>query len=173
MEDTPNDVFRKLQELLEQMIREGMEHGDYNVRPMGFTIIIQGSGPFPGGLPSGQGGPSPEQGGAFEPLVEVHEGEEEILVLGELPGISGDQIRLDLEGGVLRISASDGAREFLGRADLPPVDPASMTVSCRNGVLEVRFRRIPGPAGSPGSEGAGDVPGGWGPSGPSRDRPEG
>jgi hypothetical protein len=24
------------------------------------------------------------------------------------------------------------------------VDPASMTMGCRNGVLEVRFRRIPG-----------------------------
>ncbi len=141
MEDIPSDAFRRLQELLEQMIRDGMEHGNFDVRPMGFTIIIRGSGPFPGGLPFGQGGPSPEHGGAFEPLVEVHDGEEEVLVLAELPGISGDQVRLDLDEGVLRISASDGAREFLGLAELPPVDPASMAMSCRNGVLEVRFRR--------------------------------
>jgi hypothetical protein len=32
---------------------------------------------------------------------------------------------------------------------------------------------IPGPTGSPGSEGAGGVPGGWGPSGQNRDRPGG
>ena len=139
MEDTPTDAFHLLQELLEQMIRDSMEHGNNTMRPMSFTLVIQGSGP----LPVGMGGPGPEYGGPLEPLVEVHDGEEEVLVLGELPGITGDQVRLDLEGSVLRISASDGARSFLGRAEIPPVDPASMAVSCRNGVLEVRFRRVP------------------------------
>lgn len=146
MEDTPSDAFRRLQEILEQMIRESMEQGNSMARPMGFTIVIQGSGPFPAGFPMGQAGPAPENGGALEPLVEVHEGDEEVLVLGELPGISEDQVRLDLEGGVLRISASDGSRSYMGRASLPPVDPDSLSASCRNGVLEVRFRRIPGTA---------------------------
>ena len=144
MEDIPGDPFRRLQEILEQMIHDSMEQGNMNMRPMGFTLVIRGSGPFP----LGQGGPGEEDDGTLEPLIEVHDGEEEVLVLGELPGITGDQVRLDLEGSVLRISASDGAREFLGRAEIPPVDPASMTASCRNGVLEVRFRRIPGPEGS-------------------------
>jgi HSP20 family molecular chaperone IbpA len=142
MEDTPSDAFRRIQELLEQMIRESMENGNGTARPMGFTIVIRGSGPFPVGL-AGQG---PENGGALDPLVEVHEGDEEVLVLGELPGISEDQVMLDLEGDVLRISATDGARNFVGRASLPPVDPDSLSASCRNGVLEVRLRRIPGPA---------------------------
>jgi HSP20 family protein len=152
MEDIPSDAIRRLQELLEQMFMEGMEHGNPDMKPMGFTIIIRGSGPFPLGTPFGQGGPSPESDGTFEPLIEVHEGEDEILILAELPGISDDQVRLDFEEEVLRISASDGAREFLGRAEIPPVDPASLAASCRNGVLEVRFRRTPGPEGIPGSE---------------------
>jgi len=139
MEDTPGDSFRKLQEFLEQMIRESMEQGNFMARPMGFTIVIQGSGPFP----AGQVGFAPENGGALEPLIEVHEDEGEILVLAELPGVSGDQVRFDLEGGALRIAASDGARRFVGRAELPPVDPDSLSASCRNGVLQVRFRRIP------------------------------
>jgi HSP20 family molecular chaperone IbpA len=139
MEDTPGDSFRKLQELLEQMIRDSMENGDLVARPMGFTIVIRGSGPFP----TGQAGMAPGNGGALEPHIEVHEGDEEVLVLGELPGISGDQVRLDLEGDILRISASDGARDFVGRTSLPPVDPDSLSASCRNGVLEVRLRRIP------------------------------
>jgi len=129
--------------MLEQMIRESIEQGNFMARPMGFTIVIRGAGPFPAGFPMGQTSPAPENGGALEPLVEVHEGDEEVLVLGELPGISGDQVRLDLEEGVLRISATDGARSFIGRASLPPVDPDSLSSSCRNGVLEVRFRRIP------------------------------
>jgi len=66
-----------------------------------------------------------------------------VIVLGELPGISDDQVRLDLEEGTIRISATDGTRTFVGRAGLPPVDPASLSASCRNGVLEVKFRRIP------------------------------
>jgi len=140
MEDTPTDAFRRLQELLEQMILDSMEHGNTTMRPMGFTLVIRGSGPFPVGM----GGPGPENGGPLEPRVEVHDGEEEVLVLGELPGITGDQVSLTLEGRILRISASDGDREYLGRAELPPVDPASMTTGLRNGVLEVRFRRIPG-----------------------------
>jgi HSP20 family molecular chaperone IbpA len=140
MEDTPSDAFRRLQELLEQMIRESMEQGNFMVKPMGFTIVIRGSGPFP----LGQGGPAPEGGATLEPRLEVHEGDEEVLVLGELPGISEDQVRLDLEGGEIRISATDGVRSFMGRAGLPPVDPASLSSSCRNGVLEVRLRKVPG-----------------------------
>jgi HSP20 family protein len=139
MEDTPGDSFRKLQEILEQMIRDSMENGNFMAQPVGFTIVIRGSGPFP----AGQAGMAPGNRGAFEPHVEVHEGDEEVLVLGELPGITGDQVRLDLEGNILRISASDGTRDFVGRASLPPVDPDSLSASCRNGVLEVRLRRIP------------------------------
>jgi HSP20 family molecular chaperone IbpA len=139
MEDTPGDSFRKLQEFLEQMIRESMEQGNFMAQPMGFTIVIRGGGPFP----AGQVGPAPENGGALESLIEVHEDEGEILVLAELPGVSEDQVRFDLEGGALRIAASDGARKFVGRAELPPVDPDSLRARCRNGVLEVRFRRIP------------------------------
>lgn len=138
MEDIPSDAYRKLQEFLEQMIRESMEQGNFIARPMGFTIVIRGGGPFP----AGQFGPAPENGGALEPLIEVHEEEEEILVLAELPGVSEDQVRFDLEEGALRIAASDGARRFMGRAEIPPVDPDSLRASCRNGVLEVRFRRI-------------------------------
>ena len=140
MEDTPSDAYRKLQEFLEQMIRDSMEQGNYMVRPMGFSIVIRGGGPF---LP-GQFGPAPENGGSLEPLIEVHEGDGgEVLVLAELPGVSEDQVRLDLEEGALRIAASDGDRTFMGRAEIPPVDPDSLRASCRNGVLEVRFRRIP------------------------------
>jgi HSP20 family molecular chaperone IbpA len=138
MEDTPGDAFRRLQELLEQMIRESMEQGNLRAQPMGFTIVIRGGGPFPVGFPPGQ-----EDGGTFEPRMEVHEGEAEVLVLGELPGISEEQVRVDLEEGELRIAATDGTREFVGRASLPPVDPGSMSMTCRNGVLEVRFRRVP------------------------------
>jgi len=143
MDDTPSDAFRRLQELLEQMIRESMEQGNFMVKPMGFTIVIRGSGPFP----LGQGGPLSEGGGSIEPRIEVQEGDEEILVLGELPGISEDQVSLDLEAGDVRISATDGVRSFVGRAALPPVDPGSMKMTCRNGVLEIRFRRIPEPTG--------------------------
>ena len=139
MEDTPNDAFRRLQEFLEQMIRESIEQGNITARPMGFTIVIRGAGPFPMGQP----GPAPENGGALEPLVEVHEEDGEVRVLGELPGITGDQVQLNLEDGILRISASDGMRTFIGKASIPPVDPGSLEVSCRNGVLEVRIRRIP------------------------------
>jgi HSP20 family molecular chaperone IbpA len=144
MEDTPSDAYRKLQEFLEQMIRESMEQGNFMARPMGFTIVIRGGGPF---LP-GQFGPAPENGGSLEPLIEVHEGDgDEVLVLAELPGVSEDQVRLDLVEGTLRIAASDGDRSFMGRAEIPPVDPDSLRASCRNGVLEVRFRRIPETAG--------------------------
>ena len=139
MEDTPNDAYRRLQEFLEQMIRESMEQGTFIARPVGFTIVIRGGGPFP----PGAFGPGGENAGTLEARVEVHEGEEEILVLAELPGVSREQVRLDIEPGCLRIAASDGDRKFVGRADLPPVDPDSLEASCRNGVLEVRIRRIP------------------------------
>jgi HSP20 family protein len=140
MEDTPGDAYKRLQEFLEQMIRESMEQGNFRARPMGFTIVIRGGGPFP----PGAFGPGAENAGILEPHVEVHDGDEEVLVLAELPGISREQVRLNIEPGCLRIAASEGDRRFVGRADLPPVDPDSLEASCRNGVLEVRLRRIPG-----------------------------
>ena len=76
MEDTPGDAFKRLQEFLEQMIRESIEQGTLTARPMGFTIVIRGTGPFPMGQP----GPAPENGAPVESPVEVHEEDGEVRV---------------------------------------------------------------------------------------------
>jgi hypothetical protein len=52
-------------------------------------------------------------------------------------------------------------------------EESGLPVTLDGGVPSSVVGRIPGPIGRPGSEGAGAVPGGWGPSGETRDRPGG
>jgi HSP20 family protein len=88
--------------------------------------------------------PAPVAKTAREPVAEVHRIGDETRVVVGLPGVTVEEIRLDLNGRTLVIDAGDAEHHYRTVADLPPVDPASMQRSFRNGVLEVSFRNLPG-----------------------------
>ena len=76
-----------------------------------------------------------------EPLVDVFDEGDEILVVAELPGVEQDDIRLEVSDDVLSLSTvGDGrfAKEIL----LPSaVEPGTMKTTCKNGVLEIRLAK--------------------------------
>lgn len=77
-----------------------------------------------------------------EPLVDVIEEEDGLVVIAELPGIGEKDIHLKVEGDLLTISASTGDRQYQKEVLLPlAVDPVSMKSSYRNGVLEIRLAK--------------------------------
>ena len=74
-----------------------------------------------------------------EPMVDVFEEEDHLLVLAELPGIGKDDIKVDLKDDVLTITAERGDKKYRKEVLLPRCVPKNkMQVTCNNGVLEIK-----------------------------------
>lgn len=89
---------------------------------------------------------APVNPAAFGPTADVQRIGNEVKVLAGLPGITADSLRLGVRNGTLVIDAGDADTHYHTSALLPPVDPASMTHTLKNGVLEVTFAALPGPS---------------------------
>lgn len=82
---------------------------------------------------------------AREPIVDIHEEADAILVVAELPGVEAECVvaRVEPDGTLLIESARP--RAYRKRLALPgPVDAAGLSLTCRNGILEVRLPRAAG-----------------------------
>jgi HSP20 family protein len=77
-----------------------------------------------------------------EPPVDVFEEEDHLLVVAEMPGVGIDDVRWEIEGDVLIISAESGSRHYRREILLPnAVDRADVSLSGKNGVFELRCQR--------------------------------
>jgi HSP20 family protein len=83
----------------------------------------------------------PEVVDVREPLIDVFDEENEIVVVAELPGVKEDAIEVEVRGDVLAITSS-GERRYAKEVLLPSaVDAASMRRSSKNGLLELRLKK--------------------------------
>jgi HSP20 family protein len=74
-----------------------------------------------------------------EPLVDIFEEEDHLLVVGELPGIAKEDVKIEIQEDVLLISAERGDRKYRKKVLLPrDVTRGKLRVSCKNGVLEIK-----------------------------------
>ncbi len=77
-----------------------------------------------------------------EPLVDVMDEGDRIVVIAELPGVDEKDIQLKVEGDILEIVASGKNRKYQKDVLLPStVDPESLESSYRNGILEIRLAK--------------------------------
>lgn len=77
-----------------------------------------------------------------EPMVDLFEEADHVLVVAEMPGIGSDEIRVELNEDVLLISAEKGDKKYRKEVLLPQsFPPEKMQVSCQNGILQVRFAK--------------------------------
>lgn len=77
-----------------------------------------------------------------EPLVDVIEEKDHVLVVAEMPGIGAEDVRLEVRGRTLVLSAERGAKKY--RKEIPLGGDFArdrMSVACKNGVVEIRCRR--------------------------------
>jgi HSP20 family protein len=77
-----------------------------------------------------------------EPIVDVFDEEEQLVVISEMPGVEEGDISVEVIGDVLRIVAANKARQYSKEVLLPSraeVDPVGR--SYRNGILEVRLNK--------------------------------
>ena len=77
-----------------------------------------------------------------EPIVDVFDEGEKLVVVAELPGVEEEDIHLEVEDDILNLSAEARDRKYSKEVLLPsPVDAGSMESSYKNGVLEIKLRK--------------------------------
>jgi len=74
------------------------------------------------------------------PATEIVEEAEQIRIMAELPGIAPEDVKVDLDGEKVKISAEKGSRKYSQVVALPfaPV-PGKVSHACRDGVLEIKI----------------------------------
>ncbi|WP_248515336.1 Hsp20/alpha crystallin family protein [Salinarchaeum laminariae] len=83
-----------------------------------------------------------ETGFGADAHVDVHETEEEVRVVADLPGVERDHLSLRCDGEMLTLDVESEQRALQEHITLPTtVDEHSADASFNNGVLEVTFER--------------------------------
>lgn len=112
-DDPFDDIFREIERMMEEMMGEGQ------------------------GLERGD-----QSGFASSTHVDVHETDDEVRVIADLPGVEKEDISIQCDGDSVTVSAHSGHREYDERIELPGrVDARSGDATYNNGVLEVAFDR--------------------------------
>jgi HSP20 family protein len=79
-------------------------------------------------------------GSAADVHFDVHEGDDEVRVVADLPGVTKQDIALQCDGQSLTVDAAGDQREYHERIQLPrQVDEHSAEATYNNGILEVTF----------------------------------
>lgn len=154
-----DDIFRQMEEMMERMVRN-MEQGPMfdrkeleefmrspnatNPFVMGFSVRIGPDGKpviqrFGNALPEDERtGPQ----GTIEPLVDILEEDDEVVVVAEVPGVGSDEISVKVRGKTLTIHTDNPQRPYHKEIQLPvDVKKGDASSSIRNGVLEVRLKK--------------------------------
>ena len=73
-----------------------------------------------------------------EPLFDVIEEKDRILVIAEMPGITTDDVSVSVDGDVMNVEASHRDRKYRKEILLPkPVVRSRIKVVCNNGIVEI------------------------------------
>lgn len=77
-----------------------------------------------------------------EPVVDVFEEDNHVLVVAEMPGIGAADVHIEVEGDVLTVSAERGDKKYRKEVLLPESIPREqIQVTCNNGVVEIKCAR--------------------------------
>ena len=74
--------------------------------------------------------------------MDIHESDDEVRIVADIPGVDKEDIDLQCDGTTLNLRAAGNNREYRERVSLPTtVDEHSASATYNNGVLEVVFDR--------------------------------
>ena len=142
-------LVEKLNELAEtgaELRRSGQIHGAANELKgiYGFTVKVGLGGQAPRVEPFGNIRTDKTTGRAVveeirEPVVDVFEEKDHLLIVAEIPGIGAANVRLEVKDDVLTIQAAKGDKKYRKEVLLPGSYPKDkMRLACNNGVLEIK-----------------------------------
>ncbi|MGC8982344.1 MAG: archaeal heat shock protein Hsp20 [Desulfurococcaceae archaeon] len=135
---SPEELEREIRELEKRGVRPYVYGFSITIGPDGRPVVRE----F-GNIRRTRG--RPEIIEEREPLVDVFERGDEVVVVAEIPGVDKEKIDLKVteDGKTLIIKASNEERKYYKEVDLPAkVDPESAKASYKNGILEVRLKKI-------------------------------
>ena len=154
-EEGAGGIFRTVSSFLD-FLSDMLEKGETEIRRegeaglkkgikavYGFSVRLGGEGqpriePF-GNVRTEKGkGPVVEE--VREPIVDVFDEKETVVVVAELPGVNEKDINVELRDDILTITAETGERKYHKEVLLEaPVASEGLTRSYRNGILEIRI----------------------------------
>jgi HSP20 family molecular chaperone IbpA len=137
MGDDDREDYQKIMEMVRQLVRQALERGESQPGMQGIFIMIRGAEPQAGGNGSGAG-----VAPVIDTAAEVHETDDEIQVLTEMPGVAEEQLHLRIRDGILWIVGIAGMQGYRARVPVQGVEPEPVRRSCRHGVVEAVFRKI-------------------------------
>ena len=77
-----------------------------------------------------------------EPIVDVFDEKDQVLIVAELPGTEKENIKLELKGDILILEAGNKKRKYSKEILLPAkVDFKSKEESFKNGILEIKLKK--------------------------------
>jgi HSP20 family protein len=77
-----------------------------------------------------------------EPIVDVFDEGDSVLVVAELPGVEESDIHLEVRDDILNLMAEDQDRKYSKEVLLPSaVDADTMESTYKNGVLEIKLAK--------------------------------
>jgi HSP20 family protein len=77
-----------------------------------------------------------------EPVVDVFEEEDHVLVVAEMPGVTAEDVKVTVEDDLLTLSAERGDKKYRKEVLLPASSTREKTqVACNNGVVEIKCMR--------------------------------
>ena len=144
------DEFDRLEKMMDEMMRRAFETPSKRTkfrRPYvyGFSMSVGPDGKpvireF-GNVQASRRGPRIRE--EREPLVDVMEEDKDVVIVAELPGVEKHNIKLHAAEDHLTISVDTPERKYHKDLTLPArVDPQSARATYKNGVLEVRLKRL-------------------------------
>ncbi len=76
-----------------------------------------------------------------EPMVDVFDEGQEVVVVAELPGVGEDEIHVEVQDDILSLETT-GERKYAKEIMLSePVDAATLRKAYKNGILELRLKK--------------------------------
>ena len=139
------DMAQKVAEKGETIRREGGIKGagkdirgvyGFSIRTLGGKPIVE---PF-GNIKESPEGPVVEE--VREPMVDVFDEKDHILIIAEMPGVERDDINIDVKDEVVSLKASKGERKYKKDIILPsPVNADTLTSSYKNGIFEMKMEK--------------------------------
>jgi len=110
----------------------------------GFTIkSVVGGGPTVetfGNIKKTPEGPKVEE--EREPITDVFDEENEMIIIAEMPGMAEEEISIELKEDILEISATSKIRKYRKEILLPAKGTReNLTSTYNNGILEIRIKK--------------------------------
>jgi HSP20 family protein len=108
----------------------------FNIRTLAGKPVIESFG----NIRETSKGPVVEE--VREPMVDVFDEKDHILVIAELPGVAENEINIEVVGDILNLTASDKDRKYAKEILLPgKVKLESVKTAYNNGILEITLEK--------------------------------